>query len=88
MTAYVVNKLCRRVLHDPQYRALVKIDPERALDEFPFDEEERRALLEGDVGWLYHHGAFAFLLLILSRFEVFGLALPIFNARMRAINNQ
>jgi|SRR5688572_4529346 hypothetical protein len=87
MSAYVVHKLCRRILHDRNYRVRVKIDPEKALDEFPFDADERTALLAGDVGWLYRHGAFAFMLLILSRFEVFGLALPVFNARMRALDD-
>jgi hypothetical protein len=49
----------------------------------PFSEAERAALLAGDVARLYREGASAFLLLILCRFEVFGLELPIFNRRMR-----
>jgi hypothetical protein len=49
----------------------------------PFSDEERKALLAGDVARLYREGALAFLLLILSRFDVFGLKLPIFNRRMR-----
>jgi hypothetical protein len=49
----------------------------------PFSEAERAALLAGDVARLYREGASAFLLLILCRFEVFGLELTIFNRRMR-----
>jgi hypothetical protein len=49
----------------------------------PFSDEERAALLAGDVGRLNREGASGFLLLILSRFEVFGLKLPAFNRRMR-----
>jgi hypothetical protein len=48
-----------------------------------FSDDERAALLAGDVARLNREGASAFLLLILCRFEVFGLKLPIFNRRMR-----
>ena len=57
--------------------------PEAAVSSMPFSADERSALLSGDVARLYRAGALAFLLLILSRFEVFGLELPIFNRRMR-----
>lgn len=86
MSAYLVHKLCRRVLHDPEFRELALSDPEKAVSQFPFLEDERKALLSGDVGSLYCIGASAFLLLILSRFEVFGLKLSIFNKRMRALD--
>lgn len=83
MNVYLIHTLCRRILHDKDFRKLVLMSPETALDTMPFSEEERAALLSGDVGRLNHAGASGFLLLILSRFEVFGLALPIFNRRMR-----
>lgn len=83
MNIFLVHTLCRRVLHDKAFRKLVLISPEAALQTMPFSEEERAALLSGDVGRLNRAGASGFLLLILSRFEVFGLALPIFNRRMR-----
>ena len=83
MNIFLVHTLCRRVLHDKAFRKLVLISPEAALQTMPFSEEERAALLSGDVGRMNRAGASGFLLLILSRFEVFGLALPIFNRRMR-----
>ena len=83
MNIFLVHTLCRRVLHDKAFRKLVLISPEAALQTMPFSEEERAALLSGDVGRLNRAGASGFLLLILSRFEVFCLALPIFNRRMR-----
>ena len=83
MNIYLVHKLCRRVLHDPEFRQLIQQDPEQAVASMPFGEAERAALLAGDVARLHREGASAFLLLILSRFEVFGLKLPIFNRRMR-----
>jgi hypothetical protein len=82
---YLVNKFCRRVLHDKDFRELTLKDPSTAVSSMPFSASERDALLNGDVAALYHEGASAFLLLILCRFEVFGLTLPVFNARMRAI---
>jgi hypothetical protein len=86
MKGYLVNKFCRRVLHDKDFRKLALKDPSTAISSMPFSKSERDALLNGDVAALYHAGASAFLLLILCRFEVFGLTLPIFNGRMRAIS--
>lgn len=83
MNIYLIHSLCRRVLHDNEFRKLILKSPEAALQTMPFSEDERAALLSGDVGRLNREGASGFLLLILSRFEVFGLALPIFNRRMR-----
>ncbi|MCE4226230.1 hypothetical protein HCU64_20985 [Methylobacterium sp. C25] len=84
MSAYHVEKLCRRILHDAAFRARMQSEPAAALATVPLSLGEREAVLSGDVGWLYRHGASAFLLLILSRFEICGLALPVFNRRMRA----
>ena len=85
MKGYLVNKFCRRVLHDKDFRQLALKDPSTAISSMPFSATERYALQCGDVATLYHEGASAFLLLILCRFEVFGLTLPVFNGRMRAI---
>ena len=83
MNVYLVHKLCRSVLHDQQFRTLILEKPEAAVSSMPFSDDERAALLAGDVARLNREGASAFLLLILCRFEVFGLKLPIFNRRMR-----
>jgi hypothetical protein len=83
MNVYLIHTLCRRVLHDKGFRKLILENPEAAVSSMPFSDEERKALLTGDVARLHREGALAFLLLILSRFEVFGLELPIFNRRMR-----
>jgi hypothetical protein len=83
MNVYLVHKLCRRVLHDKAFRKLILDDPEAAVSSMPFSDHERAVLLAGDVARLNREGVSAFLLLILCRFEVFGLRLPIFNRRMR-----
>jgi hypothetical protein len=83
MNVYLVHTLCRRVLHDTAFRRMILEDPARAVGSMPFSDEERSALLAGNVAWLHREGASAFLLLILCRFEVLGLTLPVFNRRMR-----
>ena len=83
MNVYLIHKLCRRVLHDKQFRKLILEKPKAAVSSMPFSDDERATLLAGDVARLHREGSSAFLLLILCRFEVFGLKLPIFNRRMR-----
>ena len=83
MNVYLIHTLCRRVLHDRPFRQIILENPRAALAAMPFSDEERAALLAGDVARLHREGVSAFLLLILCRFEVFGLTLPVFNRRMR-----
>ena len=83
MNIYLIHRLCQRILHDQAFRQSVLEDPASAVASMPFDDEEKKALLTADVAQLHRAGASAFLLLILCRFEVFGLTLAIFNRRMR-----
>jgi len=83
MNIYLIHTLCRRVLHDRAFRQLILENPRAAVALMPFSDAERVTLLAGDVARLHREGASAFLLLILCRFEVFGLTLPVFNRRMR-----
>jgi hypothetical protein len=84
MSTYAVNKLCRQALHDPQFRAALKSDPSSTLASLPLTAEERSALLNGDVAWLYERGAHPFLLVYLTRWELFGLTVPLYSERIRA----
>jgi hypothetical protein len=88
MNTYRIHSFCRRVLHDPDFRQRLIETPELALQECTLDHTERHALLSGDVISLYQSGASAFLLLILSRYRLFGLELPIYNARMRSLRGK
>jgi|ERR1700733_8531492 hypothetical protein len=88
MNTYRIHSFCRRVLHNPDFRQRLLEAPELALKECRLDDTERHALLSGDVVSLYQSGASAFLLLILSRYSLFGLELPIYNARMRALHGR
>jgi hypothetical protein len=83
MSVYAVNHLCREVLRDPAFRAAMKADPAAALDGLDLTEEERSAVLAGDVAALYRMGVNAFLMGYLCRFEVCGLTLDVYNSRIR-----
>jgi len=85
MSVFAVNYLCREVLRDHAFRAAIKADPEKALAPLDLTNEERRALIAGDVGALYRMGVNGFLMGYLARFEVCGLNVANYNERMRAV---
>jgi hypothetical protein len=85
MSIFAVNHLCREVLRDHAFRAAMKSDPAKALAPLDLSDDERRALLAGDVGTLYQMGVNAFLMNYLAHFEVCGLNVKIYNQRMRAV---
>jgi Aromatic-ring-opening dioxygenase LigAB, LigA subunit len=83
MSIYAVNKLCRDALHDPAFRAALERDPRSAIASLALTDAERTALLAGDVAWLYERGAHPFLLAYLTRWELFGLTVPLYSERIR-----
>ena len=85
MSIFAVNHLCREVLRDHAFRAAMKADPAKALAPLDLTDEERRALIAGDVGTLYRMGVNGFLMGYLARYEVCGLNIEIYNQRMRAV---
>jgi hypothetical protein len=84
MSIYAVNKLCRQLLHDPAWREALRRDPAAAVASWPLTDEERTALLAGDVARLYELGAHPYLLSYLTRHELFGLTVAVYSERMRA----
>jgi len=86
VSVYAVDKVCRRVVREPEFLQALRTDPQGALRaaEPPLSDEERALLLAGDVGRLGRLGANFFLLHQLGRFELFGLTLPEYAARIRA----
>ena len=85
MSIFAVNHLCREVLRDHAFRAAMKADPAKALAPLDLTDEERRALVAGDVGTLYRMGVNGFLMGYLARYEVCGLNVEVYNQRMRAV---
>jgi hypothetical protein len=90
VSIYAVNKICYRVVHEPELRQALMDAPERALRAAtpPLSEEELQALRAGDVGRLSKLGANHFLLHQLGRFRLLGLDLPTYAERIRAAYRQ
>ena len=84
MSVLAVNRLCRELLRDHAFRAAMQADPAAALAACDLTHQERDALLAGDVAALYRMGVNSFLLGYLCRFEVCGLTLDVYNARIRS----
>jgi hypothetical protein len=86
MSLYALDKLCYRVVHDPQLRDGLARDPERTLHAVSpaLSEPQIAALLAGDVGTLSRMGADHFLLHQLARFRLFGLDFGSYAQRIRA----
>ena len=86
MSIYAVDKICYRVVREPDLRNALAKAPEEALRAAapPLADEELQALLAGDVGLLSKMGANHFLLHQLGRFQLFGLDLPTYAERIRA----
>jgi hypothetical protein len=49
MSVYTVHKLLHRAQVDVEFRERLRSDPSGSIAEWPFSDEERRALLAGDV---------------------------------------
>jgi hypothetical protein len=89
MSVYAVNKLCRRVVHEPELREALAGDRERAEAALraarpPLSDAEVELLLAGEVGRLGQLGCNYFLLHQLGRWQVLGLDLKTHGERVRA----
>jgi hypothetical protein len=88
MSAYQVNKICHLILHDKVFRLAMQEDVESAIVPFDLDDEERAALIRGDVAKLADLGAASFLLMTLPRFGICGLTFKSYNEKIRSIADQ
>ena len=87
MSIYAVNKVCRRVVAEPELRASAghrSRGGARGPPGPPLSDEEVALLLAGDIGRLSRLGANNFLLSHLARFELLGMTLPEHGRKMRA----
>lgn len=73
MSVFTINEICYRAVHEPPFRAAMLADPAAELAKLELTDEERTALLEGDVGQLYLWGANTYMLGHLMRYKLFGL---------------
>lgn len=82
MSVYYVHKIAHQVAKDPEFRERMKRDPEGAIAGYRLTDDERRALLAGDVGRLAQLGAHGYLLGHLARNEVLGLTMRNYPVRI------
>ena len=85
MSLYGVNKAFHLTQTDLKYRELMKTDPATALKDLPLTDEERQAILAGDVAKLYKMGVHTFLMSRLPRFESLGLSRDEYIKRMQSL---
>ena len=84
MSLYALNYLCRETLRDHGFREAMRTDPRSAVSRFALTEEEREALLAGEVGQLYAMGVNAFLMGYLVRHGLLGLTLESYQQKLAA----
>jgi len=87
MSVYAIDKLCRDALHDLAFREALKRDPAAAIATRDLSDEEREALLAGDVARLYEWGCHPFLLAYLTRWDLFGITQKIYNERIHTAHD-
>jgi hypothetical protein len=83
VSAYGVHKVIKRIMRDPAFREQLKQAPEAALQEYPLTEQEREALLAGEVGTLHSLGVHGYLLSRLVPFGLFGITPQNYPERIR-----
>jgi len=75
MSIYAVHKIAQLLRKDPTFRDRMRHDPASAVAEFPLTDEERRAVLSGDVGRLAELGAHGYLLGAFAQQQVVGVTM-------------
>lgn len=85
MSGYAGSQFLHDLAVDPQLRELARVAPDRALARYDLTDRERELFLAGEVGELYLRGVNDFLLHNAQRFGLFGLDMPLFSERMRAV---
>ena len=84
MSLYHLNKIMYLLEVDAGFLASMKTDPAGAIKDMDLTEEERAAVLAGDVGKLYLMGVNMFILDSIARHELFGINRNSYLARVRA----
>jgi hypothetical protein len=83
MSIYSVHQVCWLAHHDHEFRERMRQDASAAIADFRLTDDERNALLAGDVGSLALMGAHGYLLGFLQRYRLLGLDRETYLERMR-----
>ncbi len=84
MSLYQLNKIMYLLEVDAAFLARMKSNPADAIKGMELTEEERSAVLAGDVGKLYLMGVNMFILDSIARHELFGVDRNLYLERVRA----
>jgi hypothetical protein len=84
MSLYQLNKIMYLLEVDAGFLARMKSDPADAIKDMELTEDERAAVLLGDVGKLYLMGVNMFILDSIARHELFGIDRNSYLAQIRA----
>ena len=84
MSVYEISKILYLLDLDADLLQGLKTNPADAIKNFALSPDERRALLEGDIGKLYRMGVHTFLLASTVRHELFGITREHYEQRIRA----
>lgn len=84
MSLYQLNKIMYLLEVDAGFLARMKSDPADAIKDMKLTEDERAAVLSGDVGKLYLMGVNMFILDSIARHELFGVDRNSYLAQVRA----
>ena len=84
MSLYQLNKIMYLLEVDAGFLVRMKSDPAHAIKGMELTEDERAAVLSGDVGKLYLMGVNMFILDSIARHELFGIDRNTYLAKIRA----
>jgi hypothetical protein len=84
MSLYQLNKIMYLLEVDAGFLARMKSNPADAIKGMELTEDERVAVLSGDVGKLYLMGVNMFILDSIARHELFGIDRNTYLAKIRA----
>ncbi len=70
-----MHKIAQLLRKDPSFVERMRADPAAAIAQFPLTDEERRAVLDGDVGRLAALGAHGYLLGAFAQQQVVGVTM-------------
>lgn len=82
MSMYAVHKIAHLVQKDPAFRERLRQDPAAAISDFPLTDEERQAILNGDVGRLAQLGAHGYVIGAFAQQQVLGLTMASYSQRI------
>jgi hypothetical protein len=84
MSVYAIHKIAQLLRKEPAFAERMRQDARAAIADFPLTDEERQAILAGDVGQLAALGAHGYLLGAFAMQQVVGVTMANYVQRIHA----